>query len=87
MLIFGLFKIANLYGIPLVTVLTSDSKTVTRGIHYKFVILSSLKINKLGENCHQFLLAYHNLMKPIDLERGDPKLQNVGFLDSEGPKF
>jgi hypothetical protein len=60
---------------------------MTHGIHYKFAILNSLKINTLGENCHQILLAYQNLTKPIDLERGDPRLQQVGFLDSEGPKF
>ena len=65
----------------------SEDKTVTRGIHYKFVILNSPKINTLGENCHQFLLAYQNLTKLVDLERGDPRLQQVGFSYSEGPKF
>ena len=64
-----------------------EVKTVTRGIHYKFAILNSPKINTLGENCHQFLLAYQNLTKPIDLERGDPTLQYVAFSDLEGPKF
>ena len=54
-------------------------KTVTCGIHYKFVILNSPKINTLGENCHQFLSAYQNLTKPSNLERGDPRLQKVGF--------
>ena len=65
----------------------SEVKTVTRGIHYKFDIRNSPKINTLWENCHQFLLAYQNLMKPTDLERGNPRLQQVIFLDSEGPKF
>ena len=70
-----------------VLVSESEVKTVTRGIHYKFAILNSPKINTLGENCHQFLLAYQNLTKPVDLERGDPMIQQVGFSDSEGPKF
>jgi hypothetical protein len=58
-------------------VLVSESKvkTVTRGIHYKFAILNSLKLNTLWENCDQFLLQYQNLKKPVDLERGDPRLQ------------
>ena len=58
-----------------VLVSKSEVKTVTRGIHYKFAILNSPKINTLWENCHQFLLAYQNLMKPADFERGDPRLQ------------
>ena len=58
-----------------VLVLESEDKTVTCGIHYKFVILNSPKMNTLGENCQQFLLAYQNLTKPTDLERGDPRLQ------------
>ena len=65
-----------------VLVLESKVKTVTRGIHYKFAILNSPKINTLWENCHQFLLAYQNLTKRADLERGDPRLQQVGFSDS-----
>ena len=65
----------------------SEVKTVTRGIQYKFAILNSPKINTLWENCHQFHLAYQNLTKPTDLERGDPRLQLVGFSDLEGPKF
>ena len=68
-------------------VLEFEVKTVTRGIYYKFAILNSPKINTLGENCHQFLLAYQNLTKLVDLEREDPRLQQVGFLDLEGPKF
>ena len=70
-----------------VPVLEFEVKTVTRGIHYKFAILNSPKINTLEENCHQFLLAYENLTKPTDLERGDPRLQQVGFSNIEGPKF
>ena len=62
-----------------VQVLESEVKTVTRGIHYKFVILNSPKINTLGGNCHQFLLAYKNLTKPVDLERGDTRLHKVSF--------
>ena len=58
-----------------------EVKTVTCGIHYKFAILNSPKINTLGENCHQFLLAYQNLTKPVDLERGDPMLQELSSLD------
>ena len=58
-----------------ILVLESEVKIVTRGIHYKFAILNSLKTNTLWENCHQFLLAYQNLMKPTDLERGYPRLQ------------
>jgi hypothetical protein len=27
------------------------------------------------------------LTNPADLEKGDQRLQQVGFLDSEGPKF
>ena len=53
----------------------SEVKTVTRDILYKFAILNSPKINTLWENCHQFLLAYQNLTKVVDLERGDPRLQ------------
>jgi hypothetical protein len=57
------------------------------GIHYKFAILNSPKINTLWENCHQFLLAYQNLTKPADLEIGDPRLQQVVFSYSEGSRF
>ena len=57
--------------------LESEVKTMTRDIHYKFGILNSPKINTLGENCHQFLLAYQNLMKPTDLLRGYPRIQHV----------
>ena len=70
-----------------VPVLEYEVKIVTRGIHYKFAILNSPKINALWENYHQFLLAYQNLMTPVDLERGDPRIQQVGFSDSKGPKF
>ena len=77
-------KMAKVSQVP---VLESEVKIVTRGIHYKFAILTSTKINTLGVNCHQFLLAYQNLMKPTDLERGDPRLQKVGFSNLEGPKF
>ena len=54
-----------------------EVKTVIRGIQYKFAIQNSSKINTLWENCHQFLLAYQNWTKPIDLERGDPRLPKV----------
>ena len=64
-----------------------EVKTVTRGIQYKFAIQNSPKIHTLWENCHQFLLAYQNLTKPTDLERGDRRLQQVGFSDSEGLKY
>ena len=73
--------------VSLVPVLEAEVNTVTRGIQYKFAILNSPKINTLWENCHQFLLAYQNLTKPIDSEREDPRLQQIGFSDSEGPKF
>ena len=73
--------------VPLVPVSKYEVKTVTSGILYKFAILNSPKINTLWENCHHFLLAYQKLMKPVDLERGDTRLQKVGFSDSEGPKF
>ena len=63
----------------LIPVSESEVKTVTRGIHYKFAILNSPKINTLWENYHQFLLAYQNLMKPTDLERGDSRIQQIGF--------
>ena len=71
----------------LVSISEPKTKTVTRGKPYKFAILNSPKINTLWANCHQFHLAYQNLTKPADLERGDPRLQLVEFSDSEGPKF
>ena len=49
--------------------------------------MNNPRINKLWENCHHFLLAYHNLTKPSDLERGDPRIPQVGVLGSEGPKY
>ena len=73
--------------VSLVLVLEAEVKIVTRGIQYKFTILNSPKINTLWENCHHFLLAYQNLTKHANLERGNPRLQLVGFSDSEGPKF
>ena len=57
----------------------SQVKIVTRCISYKFTILNSPKINTLEENCHQFHLAYQNLTKPTNLERGDPRLPKVSF--------
>ena len=71
----------------LVLVLEAEVNTMTRGIQYKFAILNSPKINTLWENCHHFLLAYHNLKKPIDLERGDPRLPKVSFSNLERHKF
>ena len=68
--------------VSLVSVSEAEVKTVTRGIQYKFAILNSPKINTLWENCHQFHLAYQNLTKPTDLERGYLRLQLVGFSDS-----
>ena len=53
-----------------------EVNTVTRGIQYKFAILNSPKINTLGENYHQFLLAYQNLTKLVDLGRGDTRIQH-----------
>ena len=73
--------------VSLVPVLEAEVKTVTRGIQYKFAILNSPKINTLWENCHHFLLAYQNLTKPADLERGDPRLPKVSFSNLEGHKF
>ena len=60
--------------VSLVPVLEAEVKTMTCGIQYKFAILNSPKINTLWENCHQFVLAYQNLTKPTDLERGDPRI-------------
>ena len=60
---------------------------MTRRIPYKFAILNSPKINALRENCHHFPLAYQNLMKPVDLERGDPRLPYIGFSKSYGVKY
>jgi hypothetical protein len=62
-------------------------KKVTRGRLYKFTLLNSPKINTLWENCHHFLLAYQNPIKPIDLERGNPRIPWILFLDLEGPKY
>ena len=60
--------------VSLVLVLEVEVKTVTCGIQYKFAILNSPKINTLWENCHHFLLAYQNLTKPANLEKGDPRM-------------
>ena len=65
--------------VSLVPVSEAEVKTVTRDIQYKFAILNSPKINTLWENCHHFLLANQNLTKPIELERGDPRLPKVSF--------
>ena len=73
--------------VSLVPVSEYEIKTVTRGISYKFTILNSLKINTSWENCHHFPLAYQNLTKPADLERGDTRLPHVGFSDSDGMKY
>ena len=73
--------------VSLVPFSESEVKTVTCGIHYKFTILNSPKINTLGGNCHQFLLAYQNLTKPADWRGGDPRLQQIVFSDLEGLKF
>ena len=61
--------------VSLVPVSEAEVNTVTRGIQYKFAILNSPKINTLAKNCHQFLLAYQKLTKPIDFERKDTRLQ------------
>ena len=71
----------------LVSISEPEVNTVTRGIQYKFAIPNSPKINTLWENCHQFHLAYQNLTKPTDLERGDPRLPKVSFSNLEGKKF
>ena len=62
-----------------------EVNTVTSGIQYKFDILNSPKINTLWENCHH--LAYQNLTKLADLERGDPRIQQEGISNVEGQKF
>ena len=71
----------------LVSISEPEVNTVTRGIQYKFAILNSPKINTLWENCQRFLLAYQNLMKPTDLERGDPRLPQISSSNLEGHKF
>ena len=63
----------------LVSISEAEVNTVTRGIQYKFAILNSPKINTLWENCDQFHLAYQNLTKPADLERGNPRLTRYNF--------
>ena len=68
----GIVRLETEYS--LVSISEPETKIVTRGKPYKFVILNSPKINTLWENCHHFLLAYHNLMKPADVERGDPRI-------------
>ena len=68
--------------VSLVPVSKSEVKTMTRGIPYKLAILKSPKINTLWELFHHFILAYQNLTKPAELERGDPRLPQVGFSDS-----
>ena len=73
--------------VSLILVSKAEVKTVTRGIQYKFAILNNPKINTLWENCHDFLLAYQNLMKPVDLERGDPRLPKESSSNLEGNKF
>ena len=73
--------------VSLVPVPEAEVKTVTRGIQYKFTILNSPKINTLWENCHHFLLAYQNLTKHTNLERGYPRLPKVSFSNLEGHKF
>ena len=73
--------------VSLVPVLEAEVNIVTRGIQYKFAILNSPKINTLWENYHHFLLAYQNLTKPIDLERGDSRIPKISFSNLEGHKF
>ena len=73
----GLVREQTLFS--LVPILKAKVKTVTRGIQYKFDILNIPKINTLWEKCHHFLLAYQNLIKLADLERGDPRLPKVSF--------
>ena len=70
-----------------VPVSKSEVKTVTHGIHYMSAILNSQKVNTLWENCHHFPLAYQNLMKPVDLERGDPMLKQVVFFRLKGAEI
>jgi hypothetical protein len=73
--------------VSLVPVSEAELNTLTSGIQYKFAILNSPKINTLWENCHHFLLAYQNLTKLADLERGDPRIPKVSFSNLEGHKF
>ena len=71
--------VRELIKVSLVLVSESEVKTVTHGIPYKFDILNSPKINTLWENSHHFPSAYQNLTKPTELERGAPRLSQVGF--------
>ena len=66
--------------VSLVTITESKIKTVTRVIQYKFSIVNSPKINTLSENCHHFLLAYQNSMKPTYLKRGNTRIPQEVFL-------
>ena len=60
--------------VSLVPVSDFEVKILTRGILYKFSILKITKINTLWEPFHHFILAYQNLMKTIELERGNPRI-------------
>ena len=64
----------------------SKVKTVTRGIHYKLAIMNSPKINTLGENCYQFLLAYQNFTKPR-LGKRRSKSTTVSIFKLRGAKI
>jgi hypothetical protein len=68
--------------LSLVPVSEFEVKIVICGIPYKLDILNSPKINTLLENCHYFPLAYQNLTKLAELERGDPRIPYVEFSDS-----
>ena len=57
----------------LVLVLETEVKRVTHAILYKFDIPKSPKINTLWEPFCHFLLEYHNLTRPMELERGKIK--------------
>ena len=65
--------------VSLVPVSESKVKTMTHVIPYKFAIMKSPKINILWEPFRHFILAYQNLTKPTELERGYPRLPKVSF--------
>ena len=68
--------------VSLIPVSKLEVKTETRGILYKFDMLKIPKINTLWEPFYHFILAYHNFKKHAELERGDPRIPQVVFLDS-----
>ena len=45
------------------------------------------KNNKFWGNHPKFLLAYHNLIKPMELQRRHTNLIQAKILELKGPKF